>query len=87
MIAIVDEALDRRNYVTHHFFRTHNFRLYSEEGRKEMLAELKEIRAQLGLAQQMLEAMVALMGQIAGRKPMDMDWLQKLQSRGKKVDI
>ena len=87
MIAIVDEALDRRNYVTHHFFRTHNFRLYSEEGRKVMLAELKEIQAKLGLAQKMLEAMVALMEQIAGRKPLDLDWLQKLQARGRKVDI
>ena len=55
MIKIVDEALERRNYLTPHFFRSHNFALYSEEGRKMMTAELKEIQAQLNVAHRMLD--------------------------------
>lgn len=34
MVTIIDEALERRNHLTHHFFRTHNLELFSEEGRK-----------------------------------------------------
>ena len=34
IIKVIDEALERRNYLTHHFFRSHNFALYSEKGRE-----------------------------------------------------
>lgn len=86
MIKIVDEALERRNYLTHHFFRSHNFALYSEEGRKVMMAEVKEIQEKLDLAQRMLEAMAEIMGQMAGRKT-DTGIIDRLVARGKSVDI
>ena len=86
IIKVIDEALERRNYLTHHFFRSHNFALYSEKGRETMTAELKEIGEKLDLAKCTLDAMAKLMDQMAGRK-MDMGTIEKLILRGKKVDI
>jgi hypothetical protein len=86
MIKIVDEALERRNYLTHHFFRSHNFALYIEEGRKMMTAELKEIQGQLEVAHRMLDGMADVMHQIAGRKT-DTEMIDWLVARGKKLDI
>jgi len=83
IINVIDEALERRNYLTHHFFRTHNFALYSEKGRETMTAELKEIGGKLDLAKHILDAMAELM---AGRKT-DTGTIEKLIARGKKVNI
>lgn len=89
---IVDEALERRNYLTHLFFRTHNFALYSEDGRKVMMAELKEIQGKLDLAHQVLEGMATVMddlgARLVGRSPVDAVEISfRLQGRGKRVDI
>ena len=86
IIKVIDEALECRNYLTHHFFRSHNFALYSEKGRKAMTAELKEIGEKLDLAKRTLDAMAELMDQMAGRK-MDTGMIERLIARGKKVDI
>ena len=86
IIKVIDEALERRNYLTHHFFRSHNFALYSEKGRETMKAELREIGEKLDLARRTLDAMVELMNKMAGRK-MDMGMIESLIARGKKVDI
>jgi hypothetical protein len=87
IIAVIDEALERRNYLTHHFFRTHNFRLFSEEGRKIMMAELKEIQAKLDKAHQMMSAISSLMIQIAGRDNLDLNKAVEMQTRGKRINI
>jgi hypothetical protein len=92
IIKVSDEALERRNYLTHHFFRTHNFALFSEDGRKVMVAELKDIQAKLDQAQQFLEAIVAstdaLAAKLAGRSPIDAaDTALRLQTRGKRVNL
>ncbi len=60
IIRKVDEALERRNYLTHHFFRSHNFAIYGEEGRKTMMAELKEIQTTLDMARDTLSAMTQI---------------------------
>lgn len=86
LIQIVDEALERRNYLTHHFFRTHNFALYNEEGRKVMMAELKEIQGKLDIAHRTLEGMAAGIDQIVGRTT-DRGMVERLVARGKKVNI
>jgi hypothetical protein len=67
-LKVIDEALERRNYLTHHFFRSHNFALYGEKGRETMTAELKGIGEKLDLAKRTLDAMAELMDQMAGRK-------------------
>ena len=87
IITRIDEALDRRNYLTHHFFRTHNFALFSEEGRKLMMEELIEIGKKLDLAQQMLEAISSILLQISGRDGLNKEMELQLRARGKGVDI
>jgi hypothetical protein len=47
---IVDEALEKRNYLVHNFFRTHNLRINSEDGRKTMIADLIAIHESLSRA-------------------------------------
>jgi hypothetical protein len=87
IIAVIDEALERRNYLTHHFFRTHNFGLYSEEGRKIMMAELMEIQAKLDKAHQFMSAIDSIMNQIAGLDNLDIDKILEMQTRGKRVKM
>ena len=42
ILSAVNDALDKRNYLTHRFVRSHNFAINSVEGRKSMLAEIRE---------------------------------------------
>jgi hypothetical protein len=87
IIEVIDEALERRNYLTHHFFRKHNFRLFSEEGRKIMIAELKEIQEKIDKAHQMMSAISSLMLQIAGHD-LDVNKVAlEMQTRGTRVNI
>jgi hypothetical protein len=41
--SLLDEALENRNRLVHHFFRQHNFRLNTEVGREIMLDDLQII--------------------------------------------
>ena len=43
-LATVDDALKKRNYLVHHFFRTHALDMLSEAGRSKMINELEDIR-------------------------------------------
>jgi len=86
IIKVIDDALDGRNYITHHFFRSHNFALYSAKGRETMTAELKEIGEKLDLAKRTLDAMAELMNQMAGRKT-ETGMIERLIAGGKRVDI
>lgn len=86
IIQTVDQALERRNYLTHHFFRTYNFALYSDDGRKAMIAELKDIQEKLDIAHSILRAMAAVIEQLAGRTT-DQGTLERFVARGRKVNI
>jgi hypothetical protein len=46
---IVTEALKKRNYLVHEFFKAHNSAIFSEEGRKAMNADLDDIYRALNL--------------------------------------
>jgi hypothetical protein len=89
ILAIVAEALDKRNYVTHRFFRHHNFAIHSEEGRREMIDDLIEAGKKFDLAHAVLEGMSSGLLQIAGRSAADfgMEEAKKLVARGKCVKI
>ena len=80
----MDEALEGRNYLTHHFFRTHNFALFNADGRRAMVTELKEIQAKLTRAHTSLSAISSLMNQVAGRSGIAEDIAQRLLTRGRK---
>lgn len=87
IIKIIAEALKRRNYLTHHFFRHHNFALFSDEGRQAMMSELREIEAKLDRAHQVAVAMSSILLRIAGRPEMDLEKIRELQARGKRLPI
>lgn len=66
IIELVDGALEKRNYLTHHFFRKHNFAINSEKGRSKMTTELKEIQAHLDKAHASLSSISSLFEQLIG---------------------
>lgn len=47
ILQIVDEALERRNYLMHRFFPSHNLAIFDEAGQRKMIEELKTIQAKL----------------------------------------
>jgi hypothetical protein len=88
----LDEALDLRNHLTHHFFRTHNFALFSEDGRKLMIEELlieelHKIQDKLNLALATLQAMTGALERTVGKESLSEEAAIQLQTRGKKVNI
>jgi hypothetical protein len=84
---IVDDSLKQRNYLTHHFFRTHNFGLFSEEGRRLMMAELKEIQVSLDKAFATLSAMTQILKQISARENISNERVLHFQQMGIRVKI
>jgi hypothetical protein len=82
-----DEALEKRNYLTHHFFRTHNFALFNAERRKAMMAELKEIQEKLARVHTALSGISSLMDEVAGRSGVAEDVTLRLLTQGRKVNL
>jgi hypothetical protein len=91
ILATVNDALERRNYLTHQFFRKHNFAIHSVDGRKAMLAEIREIQGSLSLAHAMLSGMTGslsqLLAKLFGRNVLSEQESLALMAGGKRVDI
>lgn len=91
IVATVNDALEKRNYLTHKFFREHNFAIRSVEGRKTMLAELREIQVALSLAHATLSAMTEslsqLLAKLFGRNLLSEQEALNLMAEGKRVGI
>lgn len=83
----VNDALEKRNYLTHKFFREHNFAIGSVEGRKTMLAELLEIQASLSLANAVLLGMTESLAKVLGHKVLSEQEVLTLMAEAKRVDI
>lgn len=49
--ALLRDALDARNFLTHHFFSWHAHDFVTEEGRGRMLKELQSLRFRIGRVQ------------------------------------
>lgn len=84
---IINEALKKRNYLVHKFFRNHNVQINSEEGRKEMMAELNEIYESLSRAHATLSGMTILLNQIFNRPNISEEEVIELMKKGKKFEI
>jgi hypothetical protein len=90
ILSSIDEALERRNYLMHHFYRTHNFGINSEAGRKEMIAELKDIQAKLERAHLILVGIGQGLEKFAGLDNVPEHFAKevaRVQQAGKKVDL
>jgi len=86
-LSTVDRALERRNYLTHHFFRSHNFAIYSEEGRRGMIEELRKIQEEFSLAHAMLTASSGALQGHTGLPHVTEEQIQKLAAEGRRVEI
>jgi hypothetical protein len=74
----------------HRFFRTHNFAILGEAGRKAMIKELKEIQCKLDRAQTMLLGVAGTLQKLAGldKVPDEVTkQLELIQKQGKRVDL
>ncbi len=83
----VESALERRNYLAHHFFRSHNFAIYSEEGRQGVIEELKKIQEEISLAHAMLSAASGALQGHTGLPHVTEEQVQKLVAEGRRVEI
>lgn|GEM_PF-1297603 len=87
LTAVMDRALERRNYLTHHFFRTHNFAIQNAHGQSEMIGELRQISADLYRGHQILSVMTDCVNHLAGHGDNLSEIVEKLTQRGKSIDI
>jgi hypothetical protein len=87
ILQALDDALEKRNFLTHKFFLTHNFAIYSAVGRKEMIQELKEIQNTLGLAHWMLHGLSEGLDKLSGKSGVDLDLVKQLETQGKRLKL
>jgi len=64
-------------------FRTHNFALFSEDGRKLMIADLKNIQAKLDKTDAMLRAVCGILIKIGGWEEISHEKALRFQSKGR----
>ena len=84
---IINEALEKRNYLVHKFFRNHNLQINTEEGRKEMRAELEEIYKSLSQAHATLSGMTHTLNEVFGRPNISQEEAMELMNKGKRIEI
>lgn len=87
VVSGIDTALERRNYLMHGFFRTHNFRIFSEEGRGIMSRELDEIYRSLAFARASLGAFTLMLEKLAGREGKSEKLAEQFLAQGKRIEI
>ena len=83
----VDEALKKRNYFTHHFFRHHNFAIHSDGGRQTMVTELKELFTTFSRAHTMLHAMSDSLSMAFDGVKVSSEQGKKLMEAGERIEI
>jgi hypothetical protein len=83
----LNDALGKRNYLTHKFFRAHNFAIHSEEGRKAMATELDEIYRTLSVAHSILSGMTHTFTEAFGRRNISKGEALELMKKAKKLEI
>ncbi|PCJ29302.1 MAG: hypothetical protein COA99_19575 [Moraxellaceae bacterium] len=84
---VISEALRKRNYLVHGFFKTHNFAIFDETGQIEMRKELSDISKQMDVAHRHLAAISLLLEKLAGREECSTEKADKLMKLGKAVKI
>jgi hypothetical protein len=90
-LATVEEALNKRNYLMHKFFREHNFAIYSVEGQLCMLTELRETQETFNRAHATLTAMTKSLSQslpkLKGHVILSDQMAHSLMADGKRVGM
>ena len=83
----IKEALKKRNYLIHNFFRTHNFAINSQEGRETMIAELRDIFKALNRANSILSGMTHTLNEIFNRPNITEEEAKEFENNGKRLGI
>ncbi|MCP4985924.1 MAG: hypothetical protein GY928_07610 [Colwellia sp.] len=83
---IISEALRKRNYLVHGFFKTHNFAIFDEEGRIKMRKELSGISEQMDIAHKHLTSISNLLEKVSGREP-SAEKAKEFMALGKAIKI
>ena len=83
----VIEALEKRNYLVHRFFRTHNLAIHSKEGREVMRAELREISEVFSRTHTILLGMTHTLNEMFDRPNISEEEARKLMKKGKRLGI
>lgn len=87
ILETIDTALERRNYLVHRFFPTHNFALFNPEGRAEMIKELQEIRYILTRAIATLTGVAGTLLAIVGHEGLSPEAHERLINEAKRIEI
>lgn len=83
---VISDALSKRNYLVHGFFKTHNFAIYDDSGQVKMRQELSDISKQMDIAHMHLSAICQLLEKVAGREPSD-EKAKEFMALGKSIEI
>jgi hypothetical protein len=87
LLQMIDDALERRNYLAHRFFPEHNFAIFDVDGRKEMMAELKKIQATFDRAHRSLSAMSSILLKIGGHEDTSETLAQRFTTHARRIEI
>lgn len=66
---VITEALKKRNFLNHHFFREHAEDFVSMNGKRLMIAELTQIQGVLQKAQEMSQMLCLALSKALGYTP------------------
>lgn len=83
----VDSALEKRNYLTHRFFRTHNFAIHSAEGRAKMIEELSNLYEAFSIAHTILHGMTHTLNELFGTPNITEEQAKRLLEEAKRVEF
>jgi hypothetical protein len=87
ILEAIDEALELRNHLTHRFFRSHNFAILTEEGRRPMIAELLSIKEKLDRAHSILLGVCSSFAALHGFPSLPDEVARDLIENGKRVAL
>lgn len=83
----IDTALEKRNYLTHRFFRTHNFAIHSAEGRAKMIEELSDLYEAFSIAHTILNGMTHTLNELFGNPNITEEQAKKLLEEANRVEL
>jgi hypothetical protein len=83
----IDSGLERRNYLTHRFFRTHNLGIHSVEGRAKMAEELSGLNETFSRAHAILQGITHTLNEMFGNPNITEEQAKMLIEEGKRVEI
>jgi hypothetical protein len=83
----IDSALEKRNYLTHRFFRTHNFAIHSAEGRAKMIEDLSNLYEAFSIAHTILHGMTHTLNELFGNPNITEAQAKEFLEKAKRVEF